>query len=69
MLRFGEALFTTPHLLLCLLALIDIRLQNEPTEDAAFRIPHRETLRMEPSVDAIRAPLAELDVVRLTALD
>jgi hypothetical protein len=51
------------------LARIDIRLQDEPTEDAALRIPHRQTLRMEPSVDAIRAPLAELDVVRLPAFD
>jgi hypothetical protein len=69
MLRFGEVVFTTPDLLRCLLALIDVRLHNEPTDDAAFRIPHRETMRMEPSVDAIRAPLPELDVVRLTALD
>jgi hypothetical protein len=69
MLRFGEVLFTTPHLLRCLLALVDIRLHDEPTEEAAFRIPHRETLRMEPSVDAIRAPLPELAVVRLTAHD
>jgi len=69
MLRFGEGLFTTPHLLRRLLALVDIRLHNEPTEDAAFRNPHRETLRMEPSVDAICAPLPELAVVRLTALD
>ena len=51
------------------LALIDIRLQDEPTEDAAVRIPHRETLRMEPSVDAIRAPLAVFDVVWLPAFD
>ena len=51
------------------LARIDIRLENEPSEDAAFRIPHRETLRMEPSVDAIRAPLAEFAVVRLPAFD
>ena len=50
------------------LLFIDIRLKDKPAEDAAFCITHRETLRMEPSVDAIRATLAEFDVVRPPAL-
>ena len=51
------------------LSLIDIRLQDAPTDDVSCRVPHREALHMEPPVDAIRAPLTELNVVRLPALD
>jgi hypothetical protein len=66
---FASSSNATRERRLVALARIDIRLRDEPTEDAAFRIPHRQTLRMEPPVNAIRAPLAELDVVRLPALD
>ena len=51
------------------LSLIDIRLQDAPTEDSAVSISHGETLDMEPSVDTIRAALAEFDIVRVPAFE
>jgi hypothetical protein len=51
------------------LSLIDVRLQDAPTEDSSVSISHGETLDMEPSVHAIRAALAELDVVRVPAFE
>ncbi len=51
------------------LSLIDIRLQNAPTEDASVRVPHREPLHTEPPVDAIGAPLTEFKIIRLATFE
>src|SRR5207245_10771048 len=48
-------------------SLIDVRLQNAPTDDASIRVAHREPLHAEPPVDAIGAPLTEFNIVRLAA--
>ena len=62
-------LFTLPLCLFRALSLFDIHLEDAPTQDAPLRIANRETLNMEPAVDAIRAPLADLNVVRLPAFE
>jgi len=64
MLRFGEVLFTTPHLLRCLLALIDVRLHNEPTEDAACGCPSVLTAHVRATVAAARFVRASGDGFR-----
>src|SRR5207302_676162 len=47
----------------------DVGLEDAPPEDASCRVPHRQTLHMEPSIDAVGAALAELDVVRLPGFE
>ena len=65
----AELALTFTYRFLRAFSLIDIRLQNAPTDNASFRIPNRETLDMEPPVDAIDAPLADFHVVRLPGVD
>ena len=67
--ELAELTFAFAERFLRALSLIDICLQDAPMEDAAVRVPHGETLHMEPSVDAIRAPLAVFIVEWLPALD
>jgi hypothetical protein len=64
----AELAFALTYRFLRAPSLIDIRLQNAPTDDASFRAPNRETLDMEPPVDAIRAQLADFHVVWLPAV-
>src|SRR6266566_1114342 len=42
---------------------IDIDLQVEPAQDATVRISQGQTENVEPAVDAIRSPMAALNVV------
>jgi hypothetical protein len=62
MLRFGEVLFTTPHLLLCLFALIDIRDQGIPTDNPILGITLRTSAYVEPAVHAIGAAATILNI-------
>src|SRR5882762_6731657 len=67
--ELAELTFTLTERLLRAFSLIDIRLQDAPTHDAALRVPNREPLHVEPPVSAIRAPLPMFIGERLAALD
>src|SRR6185503_6669674 len=54
--------------LLGALPVIDIDLQNEPAEDAALRIPHRQAENIEPTVNPINAAVTAFNVIGTTGL-
>lgn len=60
---------TSPQLLLCLLAFIDISNQGVPANAAARLVPQRKSTRLAPSVHSNRAPKAMLRVVWLSGLE
>jgi hypothetical protein len=69
MLRFGQVLFTTPHLLLCLFALIDIREQDIPTDNPIVGITLRTSAYVEPAVHAIGSTVPSFNIKRLPGFD
>src|SRR4029077_7889676 len=57
------------QLFFCLFPLVNIRMQGHPADDAALRIPQRETAQLEPAGHAISTAEAALNFGRLTAFE
>src|SRR5215813_2580996 len=61
--------FSRTQVFLRPLAIIDVRKEEIPRGYLAFRVSHRKTAHLEPSVDAISASAAVLNLVDLPRLD
>ena len=68
-LRFGQVNFTSPQLLFRSLAVVNVRKQVIPTDDAAFTVTQRQGARMEPAVHAVSTAETVIKVVRMTSFD
>src|SRR5260370_33368258 len=62
---FGQVGFAAAKFLFCFFAVVDIRHQVIPTDNAAFRVTLRTTSYVEPTVHAIGSPATILNIKRL----
>src|ERR1700683_1699221 len=65
LLPLGQESFATLQLLMGFLALIDVRNQDIPTDDTAFRVSRWQAAYHEPAVDAVGAKDTVFDIIRV----
>src|ERR1700678_3227034 len=64
-LPFSEESFAALQLLMGFLALINVRNQDIPTDDTAFRVSRWQAAYHEPAVDAVGAKDTVFDIIRV----